>query len=131
MATVSQLVRNCIRKVKRRRYRIPLLFPNCMRRGVCKKVTLRTPRKPNSALRKVAQVELRGKRRRLLCYIPGEKHNLRVYSMVLVRGGRTKDLPGAHCKLVRGKYDFAPVVGRRRGRSKYGARLLIARARVG
>ncbi|MFW5703007.1 MAG: 30S ribosomal protein S12 [Candidatus Dojkabacteria bacterium] len=95
--------------------------PNPMRRGTCTSVFTRTPRKPNSALRKVARVRL-SNRQEITAYIPGEGHNLQEHSVVLVRGGRKPDLPGVRYTVIRGKYDTAGVEGRMQGRSRYGAK---------
>ena len=95
---------------------------NCpQRRGVCVQVMTRTPKKPNSALRKVAKVRLTNGQE-VIAYIPGEGHNLQEHSIVLVRGGRVKDLPGVRYHIVRGTLDSLGVEGRRRSRSKYGAK---------
>ena len=94
---------------------------NPLRRGVCIAVFTRTPRKPNSALRKVARVRLSNKQE-VSAYIPGEGHNLQEHSVVLVRAGRKPDLPGVKYTIVRGKYDTAGVEGRKKSRSKYGAK---------
>ncbi|MBI2990316.1 MAG: 30S ribosomal protein S12 [Candidatus Magasanikbacteria bacterium] len=91
------------------------------KRGVCTKVYTATPKKPNSALRKVAKVRL-SNGMEVIAYIPGEKHNLQEHSIVLIRGGRVKDLPGVRYHIVRGVYDTQGVDGRRRSRSKYGAK---------
>jgi small subunit ribosomal protein S12 len=89
------------------------------KRGVCLKVTTTTPKKPNSALRKIARVRL-SNGMEVTCYIPGEGHNLQEHSIVLVKGGRTKDLPGVRYKIIRGVYDTQGVAKRRQGRSRYG-----------
>ena len=94
---------------------------NPQKRGVCTVVKTMTPKKPNSALRKVARVRL-SNRQEVTAYIPGEGHNLAEHSVVLVRGGRVKDLPGVKYHIIRGKYDAAGVEGRKKARSKYGAR---------
>ena len=91
------------------------------KRGVCVRVYTTTPKKPNSALRKVARVKLTNGIE-VTCYIPGEGHNLQEHSIVLVRGGRTKDLPGVRYKIIRGALDTAGVAKRKQGRSKYGAK---------
>ena len=91
------------------------------KRGVCTRVGTMTPKKPNSALRKVARVKLTNGIE-VTCYIPGEGHNLQEHSIVLVRGGRTKDLPGVRYKIIRGALDTAGVAKRKQGRSKYGAK---------
>jgi len=90
-------------------------------RGVCIKVTTVTPKKPNSALRKIARVRLTSGQE-VTAYIPGEGHNLQEHAVVLIRGGRVKDLPGVRYHIVRGKFDTAGVEGRQQGRSKYGAK---------
>ena len=91
------------------------------KRGVCVKVTTMTPKKPNSALRKVARVRL-SNGTEVTAYIPGEGHNLQEHSIVMIRGGRVKDLPGVRYHIVRGRYDTAGVEGRTRSRSKYGSK---------
>lgn len=90
-------------------------------RGVCLRVTTMTPKKPNSALRKIARIRLTSGQE-VTAYIPGEKHNLQEHSVVLIRGGRVKDLPGVRYHIVRGKIDLAGVQGRKKARSKYGAK---------
>ena len=92
------------------------------RRGVCLKVTTTTPKKPNSALRKIARVRL-SNGMEVTAYIPGMGHNLQEHSIVLVKGGKTKDLPGVRYKVIRGVYDAQGVEGRKQGRSKYGAKM--------
>ncbi|MBI3274054.1 MAG: 30S ribosomal protein S12 [Candidatus Colwellbacteria bacterium] len=99
----------------------PVYYPSSFKRGVCIKVTTMTPKKPNSALRKVARVRLTNGME-VTAYIPGEGHNLQEHSVVLVRGGRVKDLPGVQYHIVRGVLDTAGVVGRKQQRSKYGAK---------
>ena len=94
---------------------------NPVKRGVCLSVFTRTPKKPNSALRKVAKVRLSNKQE-ITAYIPGEGHNLQEHSVVLVRAGRKPDLPGVNYQIVRGVYDTAPVEGRKQGRSRFGAK---------
>lgn len=95
--------------------------PNPLKRGVCVAVFTRTPKKPNSALRKVAKVRLSNKQE-ITAYIPGEGHNLQEHSVVLVKAGKKPDLPGVNYKVVRGVYDAAPVEGRKQSRSKYGVK---------
>lgn len=95
--------------------------PNPFKRGVCVAVRTMTPRKPNSALRKIARVRL-SNRQIVTAYIPGEGHNLQEHSVVLVRAGRKPDLPGVRYTVVRGVFDAAPVEGRRQGKSRYGAK---------
>jgi small subunit ribosomal protein S12 len=124
MARISQLVRKG-RKPKRGRVRYKGLEfykrKNPFKRGVCLKVYTLTPRKPNSALRKVAKIRLSNKQE-VIVHIPGEGHNLQVHSVVLVKAGRVKDLPGVRYQVVRGVYDTSSVEGRRQGRSLYGAK---------
>jgi small subunit ribosomal protein S12 len=120
MPTINQLVRKG-RKGKRHKTKAPALHRSPQRRGVCLLVQTQTPRKPNSALRKVARVRL-SNGIEVNAYIPGEGHNLQEHSMVLVRGGRVKDLPGVRYHIVRGTLDALGVEARRRGRSKYGAK---------
>ncbi len=120
MPTINQLVRKR-RKVARARSRTPALKGSPQKRGVCTRVYTTTPKKPNSALRKVCKVRLTSGYE-VSAYIPGEGHNLQEHSIVLVRGGRVKDLPGVRYHVVRGVLDTAGVDGRRRGRSGYGAK---------
>ncbi len=120
MPTINQLIRNP-RTPPRRKSKSPALARCPQRRGVCLLVKTMTPKKPNSALRKVARVRLTNGYE-VSAYIPGEGHNLQEHSMVLVRGGRVKDLPGVRYHVVRGTLDALGVEGRRRGRSKYGAK---------
>ncbi|MEI6514456.1 MAG: 30S ribosomal protein S12 [bacterium] len=120
MPTINQLVKNG-RKQVRYKSKSPAL-KNCpQRRGVCLSVKTQTPKKPNSALRKVARVRLTNGEE-VTAYIPGEGHNLQEHSVVLVRGGRVKDLPGVRYHIVRGTLDTLGVEGRHRGRSKYGVK---------
>jgi small subunit ribosomal protein S12 len=120
MPTIQQLVRRG-RKPKRKKSKSPALEGNPQRRGVCIRVYTTTPKKPNSALRKVAKVRL-SNGREVIAYIPGEGHNLQEHSVVLVRGGRVKDLPGVKYHIVRGVYDAAGVENRRSSRSLYGTK---------
>jgi small subunit ribosomal protein S12 len=120
MPTINQLVRKG-RKKATVKSKSPALVKCPQRRGVCVQVMTRTPKKPNSALRKVAKVRLTNGQE-VIAYIPGEGHNLQEHSIVLVRGGRVKDLPGVRYHIVRGSLDSLGVDGRRRGRSKYGAK---------
>lgn len=123
MPTINQLCKKT-RLVKKKRNKVPALEMNPQKKGVCTKVFLRTPKKPNSALRKLAKVRLTtGKI--VLVYIPGEGHNLQEYSTVLVRGGRVKDLPGIKYRLIRGKLDFLGLKTRRTSRSKYGTKRIV------
>lgn len=120
MPTINQLVRHG-RKQVRYRSASPALMKCPQRRGVCVRVYTTTPKKPNSALRKVARVRLTNGIE-VTAYIPGEGHNLQEHSVVAIRGGRVKDLPGVRYHIVRGSYDTAGVDKRRRSRSKYGAK---------
>lgn len=120
MPTISQLVRTP-RKPKNKRSKSPALKSCPQRRGVCLQVKTKTPKKPNSALRKVAWVRL-STGQEVIAYIGGEGHNLQEHSIVLVRGGRVKDLPGVRYHIVRGTLDCAAVADRKQGRSKYGAK---------
>lgn len=120
MPTINQLVRKG-RKAKIKRSKSPVLDSCPQRRGVCLQVKTQTPKKPNSALRKVARVRL-SNGKEVTAYIGGEKHNLQEHSVVLVRGGRVRDLPGVRYHVVRGSLDSSGVDGRSQGRSKYGAK---------
>ncbi len=120
MPTIQQLVRRG-RQRKRSGSNSPDLMGAPLRRGVCLRVFTATPKKPNSALRKVARVRLTNGRE-VNAYIPGVGHNLQEHSVVLVRGGRVKDLPGVRYHIVRGTLDTTGVADRHRGRSKYGAK---------
>ncbi|NCF70534.1 MAG: 30S ribosomal protein S12 [Chlamydiales bacterium] len=120
MPTHNQLIRKG-RKSKIKRSKSPALHKCSQRRGVCLQVKTKTPRKPNSALRKVAWVRLSNKQE-VIAYIGGEGHNLQEHSIVLVRGGRVKDLPGVRYHIVRGALDCAAVKDRKQSRSKYGAK---------
>ncbi|MEK7173956.1 MAG: 30S ribosomal protein S12 [Patescibacteria group bacterium] len=133
MPTINQLVRKP-RKIIRRKPKAPALqrsfntihnrpvnSPSPFKRGVCTVVRTTTPKKPNSALRKIARVRLTNGME-VTAYIPGEGHNLQEHSVVIIRGGRVKDLPGVRYHIVRGMLDTAGVEGRKQGRSKYGAK---------
>jgi small subunit ribosomal protein S12 len=120
MPTINQLVRKG-RKSKIKKSKSPLLQSCPQRRGVCLQVKTTTPKKPNSALRKIARVRL-SNGHELTAYIGGEGHNLQEHSIVLVRGGRVKDLPGVKYHLVRGTLDSSGVANRKQRRSKYGAK---------
>ena len=120
MPTISQLIR-LGRKQKFRRSPAPALRGCPQKRGVCLRVTTQTPKKPNSALRKVARVRLTNGVE-VTAYIPGEGHNLQEHSIVLVRGGRVRDLPAVRYHIVRGILDTTGVADRKQGRSKYGAK---------
>ena len=135
MPTINQLVRKGRKKTKSKPKAPALLYSynalknqlkrmpkgNPQKRGVCVQVRTMTPKKPNSALRKIARVRLTNGIE-VTAYIPGEGHNLQEHSVVLVRGGRVKDLPGVRYHIIRGALDAAGVEGRRQGRSKYGAK---------
>ncbi|MCF8001720.1 MAG: 30S ribosomal protein S12 [Halanaerobiales bacterium] len=120
MPTINQLIRKGRNKTKKK-VNAPALEGSPQKRGVCTRVYTATPKKPNSALRKVARVRLTNGKE-VTCYIPGEGHNLQEHSVVLVRGGRVKDLPGVRYHIVRGTLDTAGVEDRRQGRSKYGVK---------
>ena len=120
MPTINQLVRKP-RKPKVARNKVPALEACPQRRGVCTRVYTTTPKKPNSAMRKIAKVRL-SNRKVVTAYIPGEGHNLQEHSVVLVRGGRARDLPGVRYKVVRGTLDCAGVAERRKSRSRYGTK---------
>ncbi|MDO8603088.1 MAG: 30S ribosomal protein S12 [Candidatus Omnitrophota bacterium] len=120
MPTISQLIRFG-RTEKKKKTKSPALRSCPQKRGVCLQVKTQTPKKPNSALRKVARVRLTNSTE-VTSYIPGEGHNLQEHSIVLVRGGRVKDLPGVRYHIVRGTLDTAGVQNRKQSRSKYGAK---------
>jgi small subunit ribosomal protein S12 len=120
MPTINQLVRKS-RKDKRKINKVPALEACPQRRGVCTRVYTTTPKKPNSALRKVARVRLTNGHE-VTAYIPGEGHKLQEHSVVLIRGGRVKDLPGVRYHVLRGVLDTTGVEGRKQARSKYGAK---------
>lgn len=120
MPTISQLVRNGREKLGKKSA-APALMDNPQKRGVCTVVRTTTPKKPNSALRKIARVRLTNGTE-VTAYIPGIGHNLQEHSVVLVRGGRVKDLPGVRYHIIRGTLDTAGVAKRMQGRSKYGAK---------
>ncbi len=120
MPTINQLVRKG-REVVKKRNKVPALESCPQKRGVCTRVYTTTPKKPNSALRKVARVKLTNGQE-VSAYIPGEGHNLQEHSIVLIEGGRVKDLPGVRYHIVRGTLDTAGVDDRRTSRSRYGAK---------
>jgi len=120
MPTINQLIRKG-RKKLRRKSDAPALMKCPQRRGVCIRVYTSTPKKPNSALRKIARVRLTNGME-VTSYIPGEGHSLQEHSIVLLRGGRVKDLPGVRYHIIRGTLDATGVAGRNRGRSKYGTK---------
>ena len=120
MPTINQLIKR--QRVKPKiRSKVPALERSPQKRGVCTKVYTTTPKKPNSALRKVARVRL-SNGHEVICYIPGEGHNLQEHSVVLIRGGRVKDLPGVRYHILRGNLDTQGVTARKQQRSKYGAK---------
>ena len=121
MPTVNQLIRKG-RTSKKAKTKTPALAGAPQKRGVCTRVSTTTPKKPNSALRKIARVRLTNGIE-VGTYIPGEGHNLQEHSMVLVRGGRVKDLPGVRYKIVRGALDTQAVKNRKQARSRYGAKM--------
>ena len=120
MPTINQLVRKG-RKQKARKTKVPALKACPQKRGVCIQVRTQTPKKPNSALRKVARIRLTNGME-VTAYIPGEGHNLQEHSVVLIRGGRVKDLPGVRYHVIRGPLDSDGVEDRKSGRSKYGSK---------
>ena len=121
MPTINQLIKYGREKISQKS-KTPALMGGPQRRGVCTRVYTTTPKKPNSALRKVARVKLTSQVE-VTSYIPGIGHNLQEHSIVLVRGGRVKDLPGVRYHIVRGALDTTGVEGRKQGRSKYGAKM--------
>ena len=120
MPTINQLVRKG-REPQKAKSKVPAMDANPQKRGVCTRVYTTTPKKPNSALRKVARVRL-SSGVEITAYIPGEGHNLQEHSIVLVRGGRVRDLPGVRYKIIRGALDAAGVKNRKQARSRYGAK---------
>ena len=120
MPTIQQLIRQG-RKQTTYKSKSPILDECPQKRGVCLSVTTTTPKKPNSALRKIARVRLTNKQEGIV-YIPGEGHNLQEHSSVLIRGGRVKDLPGVRYHIIRGALDTAGVANRKQARSRYGAK---------
>lgn len=120
MPTLNQLIRKGRKRIKKSK-KTPALAACPQKRGVCTRVYTSTPKKPNSALRKVARVRLTNQME-VTAYIPGEGHNLQEHSIVLIRGGRVKDLPGVRYHIIRGTMDTAGVSDRKQSRSKYGAK---------
>ena len=120
MPTINQLIRKP-RVVQKSKPKYPALEACPQKRGVCLQVKTMTPKKPNSALRKIARVRL-SNGKEITAYIPGEGHNLQEHSIVLIRGGRVRDLPGVRYHVIRGTLDSMGVEGRKQGRSKYGAK---------
>ena len=121
MVTLNQIKRG-IRKPKKFKRKCPALLKNPQLKGICTKVYTTSPKKPNSAVRKVAKVLLAKSERSVIVYIPGQGHSLQKFSNVLIRGGRTPDLPGVRYKMVKGRLDFSwtETIERRKSRSKYG-----------
>ena len=120
MPTINQLVRKG-REPQKTKSKVPAMEKNPQKRGVCTRVYTTTPKKPNSALRKVAKIRLTNQRE-VISYIPGEGHNLQEHSVVLIRGGRVRDLPGVRYHVLRGVLDTQGVKDRKKSRSKYGAK---------
>jgi len=120
MTRLLQKIKNS-KKFLGKKTKSPALKKNPQKKGVCLRVYTRTPKKPNSAIRKVARVRLTNGTD-IIAYIPGEGHNLQEHSVVLVRGGRVKDLPGVRYHLIRGVYDLQGITSRKNGRSKYGTK---------
>jgi small subunit ribosomal protein S12 len=121
LPTITQLVKKG-RKIPRKKTSAPALKECPQKRGVCTRVYTTTPKKPNSALRKIARVRLSNKME-VTCYIPGEGHNLQEHSIVLIRGGRVKDVPGVRYHIIRGTLDTSGVSDRKQARSKYGVKM--------
>ena len=122
MPTKNQLFKTTTFRIKKiKRIKKPALMKNPQRKGVCLKVYTRAPKKPNSALRKLVKVRLTNSID-VIAYIPGEGHNLQEHSMVLIKGGRVKDLPGVKYRVIRGKLDVQGVLNRKTSRSKYGTK---------
>lgn len=120
MTTLNQL-RKTKRTNKKRKNKTPALNKSPQKKGTCLKLVIRAPKKPNSALRKIAKLKLTNKKI-IYAYIPGETHNLQEYSTVLIRGGRVKDLPGVKYHIIRGKYDLLGLKNRKTSKSKYGTK---------
>ena len=123
MTTINQLCKNS-RLIKKKSSKVPALDSNPQKKGICLKVFLRTPKKPNSALRKLARLRLTNGKK-ITAYIPGEGHKLQDYSTVLIRGGRVKDLPGIKYHIIRGKFDLLGLKNRKTSRSKYGTKKML------
>jgi small subunit ribosomal protein S12 len=122
MPTINQLCKN-IRINKKKKNKTPALEKCPQKKGFCIKVYVKTPKKPNSALRKLAKLRL-SNGKSVVAYIPGEGHKLQAYSNVIIRGGRVKDMPGVKYHLVRGRLDFKGLISRKTSRSKYGTKIL-------
>lgn len=120
MTTIQQLLKKK-RNIKNKKNKTPALQKSPQKRGLCLKVYTKTPKKPNSALRKIAQIKL-SNQKEVLAYIPGENHSLQEHSTVLIRGGRVKDLPGVKYHIIRGVLDLHSVKNKKNGRSKYGTK---------
>ncbi len=123
MPTINQIAHKQCRKPKKHKNKTPALLKNPQKKAVSIKIFNRTPKKPNSALRKVAKIKL-STGKKVEAYIPGEGHNLQKYSVVLMRGGRVPDLPGVKYHLIRGKFDFQGLKNRKTSRSRYGTKLI-------
>lgn len=123
MPTIRQLCKHS-RKPKKKLNKTPALQKCPQKKGICLRMIIRTPKKPNSALRKIVKLRLLSNYKIVTAYIPGEGHNLQEYSSVLIRGGRVKDLPGVKYHLIRGKLDFLGLKNRKTSRSKYGTKNL-------
>lgn len=121
MPTFNQLCKQK-RKKKRKLNKVPALKSCPQKKGMCIKLVVRAPKKPNSALRKLAKIVILSTKKKVYAYIPGEGHNLHEYSNVLIRGGRAQDLPGVKYRIIRGKYDSVGVKNRKSSRSKYGTK---------
>jgi small subunit ribosomal protein S12 len=121
MVTINQLIKNP-RIKKKKLDKVPALQRCPQKKGVCIKVYTKTPKKPNSAVRKVANIRLNSTHKKIIGYIPGIGHNLQEHSVVLIRGGRVPDLPGVKYHLIRGKHDLDGLIHRRNSRSKYGSK---------
>lgn len=121
MPTINQLCRNK-RKSKSKINKTPALQKCPHKKGICLKIIQRTPKKPNSALRKIAKLKLFSNKKIITAYIPGEGHNLQDYSVVLIQGGRVKDLPGVKYHIIRGKFDLQGLKARITSRSRYGTK---------
>jgi small subunit ribosomal protein S12 len=121
MPTINQLCKN-VRKKENKKSKTPALNNCPQKKGLCLKIFVRTPKKPNSALRKLAKLKL-SNGKTVVAYIPGEGHKLQSYSSVIIRGGRVKDLPGVKYHLIRGQLDFKGLINRKTSRSKYGTKL--------
>ena len=121
MVTINQLCKKKTRKKKKKLNKVPALSKCPQKKGICSKLVLRTPKKPNSALRKIVKLRLTNDKM-IYAYIPGEGHNLQTYSTVLIRGGRVKDLPGVRYHILRGNLDTQGVANRKKRRSLYGTK---------